>query len=49
MDTCLAYNALLFPRGKFFNYARFGGFPYLPSKNPTAAPVKTTSGAYGKK
>ena len=47
--TCLAYDAVLFPRGKFFNYARFGGFPWLPAKNPTSAPVKTSGASYGKK
>jgi len=48
--TCKAYAVGTNPGGKFANYARFGGFPFVPAKNPSFKPISdgSTSGA-GKK
>ena len=48
-ETCKAYHAATNPAGVFNNFARFGGFPFVPEKNPSfTAPKKSTS-AVGKK
>lgn len=48
--TCKGYAAGTNPIGKFDNYARFGGFPFVPAKNPEFKPIDdgTTTGT-GKK
>jgi hypothetical protein len=47
--TCRAYNAGANPTGKFDNFTRFGGFPWLPLANPTTAAVRAPAPAFGKK
>lgn len=47
-ETCKAYNAGTNPTGKFNNYANFGGFPFIPSSNPSLVKL-SNSVAGGKK
>ena len=48
-ETCKAYNASTNPQGKFNNYNQFGGFPFVPSSNPSFTPPKRTDATVGKK
>ena len=54
-QTCDEYNVMLYPEevlnteGKFANYARFGGFPYIPTTSPQFQPLKTSASIGGKK
>lgn len=47
--TCRAYHLTTNPGGKFDNFSRFGGFPYVPASNPSFSPPKRTTSDYGKK
>lgn len=43
-ETCRAFHSGTNPGGVFNNFGRFGGFPFVPEKNPAfTAPKKTTS------
>jgi hypothetical protein len=48
-ETCQAWHATNNPEGKFDNWARFGGFPWVPAKNPAFTPPKRTNLPQGKK
>jgi uncharacterized phage protein (TIGR02218 family) len=48
-ETCQPYHATDNPEGKFNNYVRFGGCPYVPAKNPAFTPPKRTASTAGKK
>lgn len=48
-ETCRGYHASTNPEGKFGNYPRFGGFPFVPAKNPAFTPPRRTNSSYGKK
>lgn len=48
-ETCRPWHATTNPEGKFDNYARFGGFPFVPAKNPAFTPPKRTTNTAGKK
>jgi hypothetical protein len=48
-ESCQPYHATDNPAGKFGNYARFGGFPFVPAKNPAFTPPKRTASTAGKK
>ena len=47
-ETCRAYNAGTNPRGKFDNYAAFGGHPEVPASNPSLVKLSKSMGG-GKK
>lgn len=49
VSTCRAYHATTNTLGRFDNFTRFGGFPYVPAKNPSFTPPKRTGDEYGKK
>ena len=45
-ETCKAYDAGTNPRGKFDNYANFGGHPFVPAANPSLVKLaQQTDGA----
>lgn len=48
-ESCMAYHAADNPEGKFGNYARFLGFPFVPPKNPSFTIPKSSGSGYGKK
>lgn len=48
-ETCQAYHATNNPTGKFDNWVRFGGFPFVPTSNPSFSPPKRTNSSHGKK
>lgn len=48
-ETCKAYHATTNPTGKFNNYARFAGLPFMPDKAPGFTPIKQSDSAAGKK
>lgn len=48
-ESCMAYHATDNPEGKFSNYARFLGFPFVPPKNPSFTIPKSSGTGYGKK
>jgi hypothetical protein len=48
-ETCSVYHAADNPDGKFDNFARFGGFPFVPSGNPTLAKINRDYSNNGKK
>lgn len=48
-ESCKAWHVTDNPEGRFDNYARFGGFPHIPTKAPQFAPVKRSDSASGKK
>jgi len=51
-ETCLAYKGTLPNQnlaGKFGNFARFGGFPFVPIGNPTVAKINKDFSEGGKK
>lgn len=37
-ETCNTYHSTLNPEGKFDNFLRFGGFPFIPATNPAFTP-----------
>ena len=47
-ESCKAYDGSTNPTGKFANYANFGGFPFVPSSNPSLVKL-SNSVAGGKK
>lgn len=47
--TCQAYNAGTNPTGKFNNFSKFAGFPFLPDKDPAFQPLKKHTSSTGKK
>lgn len=49
-ETCRAFDGGTNPGGKFDNYSRFGGFPFIPASDPKFTPVaKAPASSYGKK
>jgi len=48
-ETCLAYETTHNEEGKFGNYSRFGGFPFVPIGNPSLAKINKDHSEGGKK
>lgn len=48
-ETCKAYHAVDNPTGKFNNYPKFAGFPFMPDKDPALQPLKKSNSNTGKK
>jgi hypothetical protein len=48
-ETCRAYDGGTNPTGKFGNYTRFGGFPFVPPSDPKFTGLRRTESSYGKK
>jgi len=48
-ETCREYDILINPEGKFGNYPRFGGFPFVPIGNPSVAKINKDYSQGGKK
>lgn len=49
-ETCRAYDGGTNPGGKYGNFSRFGGFPFIPASDPKFTPVgKPPASGYGKK
>jgi hypothetical protein len=49
VETCKLYNEVSNPTGKFDNYDRFGGFPFVPIGNPSLSKVNKDISEGGKK
>lgn len=48
-SACQAYHAVNNPRGKFNNFSKFLGFPFVPANNPSLTPEKRSDALGGKK
>lgn len=49
IETCSAWHTTTNPEGKFNNLVNHGGAPFVPAKNPSFQPLKTSTATGGKK